>query len=310
MKVIRARLLGYCMGVRRAVRLAYAEAEKNAGPVYTAGPLIHNPQVLEDLRRRGVEVLDDAPGESAFLESSRRLPELSGAVVIIRAHGVTPQLEAALSRQGAVIVDATCPKVKASQIKARDLSEEGYRIFLAGEKQHGEIIGIQGYAPGCIIVANPEEAREAGRMAASGENKDPDKAPLKTALIGQTTISPEEYQAIAEAITAYLPQTEVINTICPATKDRQDALRSLCAEADALIIVGGRESANTRRLLAIAQAEGQANGRSSGKPAWLVESPAELPADLAAYGVIGLSAGASTPDEVIDAIEKAINSST
>ncbi|MDR3337561.1 MAG: 4-hydroxy-3-methylbut-2-enyl diphosphate reductase [Treponema sp.] len=297
MKVIRARRLGYCMGVRRAVRLAYAEAEKNAGRVYTAGPLIHNPQVLEDLRRRGVEVLDDTPG---------RLPELSGAVVIIRAHGITPRLETELSSRAAVIVDATCPKVKASQTKARDLSEAGYRIFLAGEKLHGEVIGIQGYAPDCIIVANPEEAQEAGRMVASGGNKDPDKAPLKTALMGQTTISPEEYRAIAQAITAYLPRTEIINTLCPATKERQDALRALSREADALIIAGGRESANTRRLLAIAQAE----GRSCDKPAWLVESPEELPPGLAAYGAIGLSAGASTPDEVIDAIERAINSNS
>jgi 4-hydroxy-3-methylbut-2-enyl diphosphate reductase len=247
------------------------------------GPLIHNPQVLEDLRKRGVEALDEAA-----------LPDaLRGSTVIIRAHGIKPELEAALVRRGAVIQDATCPKVKASQMKARALSDAGFRLFLAGEKHHGEVIGIQGYAPACVIVANSEEAGEAAAALA----REPD-ARLKTALIAQTTLSPEEYRAIGEGITRHLPQTEIIDTICPATRDRQDSLKSLCTKVEAVVIAGGRESANTRRLLAIAEA--------CGKPAVLVETARALPPAFAAYAAVGLTAGASTPDEVIAFIELAL----
>ncbi|MDR2054071.1 MAG: 4-hydroxy-3-methylbut-2-enyl diphosphate reductase [Treponema sp.] len=294
MKLVRADVLGWCMGVRRAVELAYTEAVNSAVSgvqVYTAGPLIHNPQVLEDLRLRGVQALNEAelPGD------------LRGSVVIIRAHGITPRTEEELIRRGAVIRDATCPKVKASQMKAQSLYRAGYRLFLAGEKRHGEIIGIQGYAPDCIIVADREEAEEAAAALArifdaSGENT----AALspKTALIAQTTLSPEEYRAIGEGITRYLPGTEIINTICPATRDRQDSLKSLCAGVDAVVIAGSSDSANTRRLLAIAEA--------CGKRAWLVENARALPPEAAACTIVGLSAGASTPDEVIESIEAAL----
>jgi 4-hydroxy-3-methylbut-2-enyl diphosphate reductase len=307
MNVIRAEVLGYCMGVRRAVEMAYAEAALGGGRVYTMGPLIHNPQVLEDLRQRGVEALDEADLLGA---------DLSDSTVIIRAHGITPELEGRLVRRGAVIRDATCPKVKASQMKARSLSEAGCRLFLAGEKCHGEVIGIQGYAPSCVIVANPVEAEEAAAALA----REPDAAgpatetaagngPPKTSptqagpfLIAQTTLSPEEYRAIGEGITRHLPRTEIIDTICPATRDRQDSLKALCAKVDAVVIAGGRESANTRRLLAIA--------RACGKPAVLVETAAALPPRLAAYATIGLTAGASTPDEVIASIEAALRGLT
>jgi 4-hydroxy-3-methylbut-2-enyl diphosphate reductase len=260
--------------------------------------LIHNPQLLEDLRRRGVQALDGAelPDD----------PDGRPAAVIIRAHGITPELEEEFRRRGAVIKDATCPKVKASQMKARSLYHAGYRLFLAGERRHGEVIGIQGYAPDCVIVADRAEAeREAAALAggftafgASGENAA--APPPKTALIAQTTLSPEEYRAIGEGITRHLPRTEIINTICPATRDRQESLRSLCGRVDAVVIAGGRDSANTRRLLAIAEA--------SGKPAWLVEHAALVPREAAAFPAIGLSAGASTPGEVIDAVEAALYS--
>jgi 4-hydroxy-3-methylbut-2-enyl diphosphate reductase len=297
MKIIRAEVLGYCLGVRRAVELAWTEAvraetARSARRVYTMGPLIHNPQVVEDLRRHGVEVLD-CRGEAALPE------DLSDAVVIIRAHGITPQLEASLARRGAAIVDATCPKVKASQMKARSLSAAAYRIFLAGEKDHGEIIGIQGYAPDCVIVANREEAAAAAetlfRELSAGKGE---PAAPRIALLAQTTLSPEEYRDIAEGIARFFPALERIDTICPATRDRQDALKALCAKVDAVIIAGGRESANTRRLLTIAE--------SSGKPAWLVENARALPPGLGSCQTIGLSAGASAPDEAVGAIEEAL----
>jgi 4-hydroxy-3-methylbut-2-enyl diphosphate reductase len=278
----KARVLGYCMGVRRAVEMAYREAGK--GPeVYTLGPLIHNPQVLEDLRRQGVKTLE---GEFP--------PDLRDAVVIIRAHGVSPALEAELRSRCARILDATCPRVKASQLKARSLSGAGYRVFIAGEKDHGEVAGIRGYAPGSLVVADPQEA-EAAALKVQAETP-----AVKAALIGQTTISPEEYAAIGAAIKRHL-DLELVDTICGATRERQEALRELCAGVEAVVIAGGRGSSNTRRLLEIA--------RSLGKPCWLVESARDLPAETAAFKTLGLSAGASTPDTVIKEIEAALTCS-
>jgi 4-hydroxy-3-methylbut-2-enyl diphosphate reductase len=291
MKVIRAKVMGYCMGVRRAADMAYNAAAPSRR-VYTMGPLIHNPQVLEDLQRKGVEIL----------EEDSIPPDLSDAVVIIRAHGITPALEAGLVQRGARIVDATCPKVKANQMKARSLAEEGCFVFLAGEERHGEIAGIRGYiaASGrCVVVENRKEA------AAAAEKLFSEVPPPKTALLGQTTMPEELYRSIGEELRSFFPNLKIIDTICAATHDRQEALRDLCGRVDAVIVAGGRASANTRHLLGIAQ---NPAGDRPAKPAWLVESAMELPPEISAYAAVGLSAGASTPDEVIESIETVLGS--
>ena len=272
------------MGVRRAVDLACDHAK--AGTVYTFGPLIHNPRALEELGSLGVQVMDES-----------RLPEnLNGVTVIIRAHGISPQTEAALHERGANVVDATCPRVKASQLKAAALAEAGYRLFLAGEKHHAEIAGITGYAGAAFYAAvgNAAEAEDsAARLSA-------DFSGVKTALIGQTTITTEEYMAIGKTIKKYFPNLEIAQTICPVTGKRQESLRKLMDRVDAFIIAGGKESANTRRLLAVAQ--------TSGKPCALVESDAEIPPGFFCFESVGLAAGTSTPDSIIDAIERALTS--
>ena len=276
------------MGVRRAVEIASREAAREA-TVYTMGPLIHNPSVLAALQSAGCGILDE-----------ERFPEtLEGIRLIIRAHGISPALEKTLLDRGALLVDATCPRVKANQLLAADLFAKGYRLFLAGERQHAEIIGIQGYAPGCMVLGNRAEAEAAAAALAQATDCLTSKEPLKVALIGQTTISPEEFIAIGMGIRAYLPQAEIINTICSATEDRQEALRVLCAQVDALLVVGGIKSANTQRLQGIAKA--------LGKPVWLIETAADIPSEILAYPVVGLSAGASTPDALIDEIEAALN---
>ncbi|MDR3124151.1 MAG: 4-hydroxy-3-methylbut-2-enyl diphosphate reductase [Treponema sp.] len=290
MRVRRAETLGFCMGVRRAMEMAEAALSQTpqTGTVYAMGNLIHNPQAMAPLLKQGLVVLD----EEKIPEDLRRAP------VVIRAHGVSPQLEAALTGRGARIVDATCPKVKASQIKAQELRSLGCRVFLAGERRHAEIIGVLGYAPDCVVVGSPAEA------AAAAEKLRRESGALKTALIGQTTWDLAEYAAIADAIRAFFPDLEVSDTICGATRARQDSLRALCAEADAVIVAGGRESANTRRLLDIARSFPGPDGR--GKPAWLVETPGEIPAEIDRHDTVGLCAGASTPDALIDAIEEAL----
>jgi 4-hydroxy-3-methylbut-2-enyl diphosphate reductase len=283
MQIIKAKILGYCMGVRSAIEKALAGAKNSGGKtVFTLGPLIHNPRVLENLKAQGIDILDE-----------KHIPEtLEDSIVIIRAHGISPCLEKMLQEKHAEIIDATCPRVKANQLKAKKFSDEGYTSFLAGEKHHAEIIGLQGYCPECIVVENADEAASAAKSAFT---KDPSS---NCVLIGQTTISREEYDVIAKEIQAFFPNLIIVDAICNATKERQDALRSLCRETDAVLIVGSKTSANTKRLLHIAE--------HAGKAAWLVEEKGDLSAEIFQYENIGISAGASTPEEVIREIEEKI----
>jgi len=333
MKVIRAGALGFCEGVRRAVEMAWRasdpkspladEAKSPQERVYTLGPLIHNSRVQRSLEECGIVRLEE-DNAGRFDKAIASAP--AGSTVIIRAHGVSPLVEAELRLRGLNILDATCPHVKASQSKARFFAEKGYSIFLAGEKNHAEITGILGCVESAIssdsegtfysVVANGAEAALAAEDlfrrelssskegAPSGESESSMEGAgsgVKTVLIGQTTIGPEEYASIGDEIKRFFPDLEIINTICGATADRQKALRELCdnsspSAVDAVIIAGGPESANTRRLLSLA--------RELGKPAWLVETPEQLPPEIGQYETIGLCAGASTPDDQIDKIEK------
>jgi len=275
------------MGVRRAVKLAYTEAEGCDKKVRTFGSLIHNPQVLKELEGRGVSTLDEAT-----------LPDdLDGVSVLIRAHGISPQIEEKLRERKAVVVDATCPIVKASQLKAKSLAKAGYLLFLAGDKSHAELAGIVGYSQsvGILPCAVVGDANEAATLAETLAEKYRSQIP-KTALIAQTTISEGEYKAIEDAIVRFFPNLEVAKTICAATRERQESLRELLDKVDALVIVGGRESANTRRLYAIAEA--------AGKPCVLAEDANDIPAEFLDFGTVGITAGASTPDNVIEAIER------
>jgi 4-hydroxy-3-methylbut-2-enyl diphosphate reductase len=284
------------MGVRRAVAAAVAEASSEtdgSGRVYTLGPLIHNPRVLADLESRGIY---PAPETLTAVN-------LDDCSLIIRAHGIDPRFEEDLrnrvgrnsQRSFPRIVDATCPKVKASQLKAKELAEKGCMLFLAGEAKHAEVAGILGYAAlhgktVCTVVSNSAEAQAAAKkLYETGED-------AKTALLAQTTFSEEEYKTIGNAIKKYFPDLEIVDTICAATHDRQEALRELLEQVDAVIIAGGKDSANTRRLFAIAQ--------GSGKPCALVETAAEVPPSFRDFEIVGLCAGASTPDSVIEEIEK------
>lgn len=299
MKVIRADVCGFCTGVKRAVKTAQQEAiQKKSKRVFSMGPLIHNPQVLELLRSEGLEVLEEGS-----------IPQnLRDSTVVIRAHGVAPHVEELLKNKGARIVNATCPRVITSQRKAATLQAEGYRLFIAGDQKHGEIEGILGYAPSAVVVKSPEEARDAAlallkkiqKEKSSGDENREVPVALPVALMGQTTLSREEYDAIAGALREVFPQLKVIDTICGATKDRQRALKELCVKVEAVVVVGGKNSANTKRLYTIALEEG--------KPAWFIERPEEIPCDLARYSVVGLTAGASTPDSLIDEVQSYLES--
>ncbi len=273
MTVQRADTLGYCMGVRRAVDLAVRTAEiEESRPIYTLGPLIHNPQAVEDLRRRGIEILKEPDVDS----------RVEGRVVILRAHGISPALRERLEGLGARVVDATCPRVLASQRRARAFWEAGYSVVLVGDRNHGEIVAVTGCAPGCSVVGSAEEARALELRAPVG-------------VLAQTTVSEEEYDAVCGVLRSRYGRVEIVDTICPATRERQESLARLAGRTDAVVVVGGRGSANTTRLFRAAQA--------LGKPSWHIETARELPPEIFLYGSVGLTAGASTPDSIIAEVE-------
>ena len=281
-QVKRAKVLGYCMGVRKAVEAVYRALDDYPDKtVYTYGPLIHNPVTMRLLEEKGVHIVN--PDKELKPQIMPQSP------IIIRAHGISPQKRQELIDCDAVIIDATCPRVIASQLRAAQYSRKGYTVILAGDKNHGELIGIKGYA---LSVPNGRCATV--QTAAEAEALQHDGTP--TVLIAQTTIKREEYRAIAEILRKKILKLTVLETICSATDERQEALLELIEEVDAILVIGGKNSANTRRLLQTAI--------DRGKPAWLAESSCDIPQEVRQYRTIGLAAGASTPDSSIDAIEQ------
>lgn len=279
MKVILAEVLGYCVGVRRAMECAQsALAQYKGRTVFSLGPLIHNRAALESLEKSGLKILDE--------KNSAAIPEESA--VIIRAHGVSPAVLRQLEQKKCVIINATCPRVVASQKTAAKYAARNFSVVLAGDKNHGEVAGIAGFAGKLFsLVQNNDDAAEYVRHADRKQ---------RTVLLSQTTFSPSEFEKIARTILAGLPETKVIHTICPATKERQDALLQLCPLVDGVIVVGGKNSANTKRLLQTAAAHCSA--------AVLIENEYEIPDTFFSMETVGITAGASTPDSVICAVQK------
>jgi (E)-4-hydroxy-3-methyl-but-2-enyl pyrophosphate reductase len=268
MEILLADSLGFCMGVKRAVDLAYRAREKAEGlPIVTLGPLIHNTQEIGRLERDGIQVTDPST------------PPDDG-IVIIRAHGVAPKAYAELRARGLRVFDGTCPYVHYSQRKAVELKESGYRVVIAGDRNHPEIQGILGYIDGdADVVKTAEEARALPETERIG-------------TIAQTTISPEKYRAIVAALEERAREVKVCETICDATEENQRAVRELAREVDLVYVIGGRHSANSNKLVEIA--------RGTGTRALLVETPEEIASeDLQGVSRLGLSAGASTPDWMI-----------
>ena len=287
MEIIRAKVYGYCMGVERAIKKTFHELEiHSTKKIVTLGPLIHNPHTLAKLSEKG----------AAVIKKPEDILDPENTIVIIRAHGVPPQLEKDISARGAVLIDATCPKVHLSQKKAQAYWNSGYKVIIVGEKEHSEMTGILGYAPEAVIVKDLEEAvNEAKHIA---ENCG---VMTKTVLLAQTTYSESRFEMIVSALRDILPSLEVEYTICKATKERQEALYELCKIVDAVLVIGGKESANTKRLKTLAEEQGV--------PTWLIENEREIPQEIYQFDRVGLTAGASTPAEVIDTIETVLRTS-
>ena len=270
MKVVMARKAGFCMGVRRAVQLAIKASYEAEKPVYTYGPLIHNEQALKLLEMLGVKPLD-------------KIPLKARGTIIIRAHGVPPQDKERLKEAGFKVIDGTCPRVSRVQALARRYSREGYHVLIVGDPDHAEVKGILGYAgERGIVVSNFRDLESLPSLQ-------------KYVILSQTTQDEEFFKLISEEILARFPGGKVYNTICNATHDRQREVRNLCRECDAIVVVGGKHSANTKRLAMIA--------REEGKDVFLVETAEELDLEkLRKYRKVGVTAGASTPNWVINQV--------
>ena len=279
MEIIRASVLGFCFGVRRAVELAEKALSENPGKkVYSLGPLIHNENALSALEEKGLHILEES--DIAELEE--------GSVVIIRAHGVAPCVTDALEKRGCKIIDATCPRVKASQKMVERYSSENDYVVLTGDKNHGEVIGIAGYAG--ENFSQIQDYEEAERLnIKDGDNKN-------VILLSQTTYSPKEFEKIENLFKSKFHNLAVMNTICPATNERQQALLELCSQVEGVLVVGGKNSANTKRLYQTAAA--------NCKLAAHIQSAADIPQEFFNLKTIGITAGASTPDEIIEDVER------
>ncbi|WP_300623146.1 bifunctional 4-hydroxy-3-methylbut-2-enyl diphosphate reductase/30S ribosomal protein S1 [uncultured Megasphaera sp.] len=272
MKVTIAEACGFCYGVRRAVDMA-SQAETGTK---TLGPIIHNPQVVARLSAQGVAPVDslDEVGD--------------GETVLIRSHGVGPSVYEEASRRGIRVIDATCPHVKKAQQDAKKIVEEGKNLVIIGEKAHPEVISISQWgANRAIIIGREIEAEQIPFSESLG-------------VVVQTTFSQEQFKRIAEILKTKTNDLDVHMTICTATQQRQNAAVELAGKVDAMIVVGGRNSANTGRLAQVC--------REQGCPTYHIETAAEL--DTAAFrgmNHIGITAGASTPDwiiqEVVDIME-------
>lgn len=287
-KVIRADILGYCMGVRRAVEIAEnACSQYSKGNVFTFGPLIHNKVALENLEKKGLKILEES--------QINILTKFD--TVIIRAHGISPKIRKLLQQSGCNIIDATCPRVLSSQKRAKDFAQKGYTIILAGDKNHGEVTGIAGCAENegaiCIVVENSQDAKSITQKI------------QKAILLSQTTISRSEYDNIAKVLKEHISQLQVFNTICPATSERQKSLDELAQKVDGIIVIGGKNSANTQRLFLATQKYCEDSSYKC-KISCHIETPEEIPTEFFNLQTVGLTAGASTPDDIILNVEQVL----
>src|SRR2546422_5789548 len=271
MEVLLANEYGFCFGVERAVEMV-EDALQVGAPVRTLGPLIHNTQEMQRLECEGVSTVQD-PAEVSADE-----------IAVIRAHGVTPQVQTELEKRAARVVYATCPFVTRVQRLAERAAKEGRHVVVAGNPAHPEMIGVVGYAPNNTFVVS-----DAGEV----EKLPPLHAPL---VVSQTTLKLNTFLEVAEAVRAKADaEPQVVNTICSATRDRQDAARALAGLVDVFYIIGGKHSSNSIKLLAVCKEQCERS--------FLIETEEEINAeDLDGANRVGVTAGASTPNWLIDQV--------
>ena len=268
MQVVRAKHAGVCYGVERALDMAEA-AMLDEEDTFTLGPLIHNPEVVKKLEAHGVHVADSED-------------DIQSGIVIIRSHGVEPQVLKRLHEKGLVVIDATCPHVAKAQRSAAELRDMGGTVVVIGRAEHPEVKGLCGHAgDAAVVVADASEL--------PAELKEP------VGVVVQTTESKEKLASVVDAIRARGIEPVVKDTVCFATRQRQEAAATLAEEVDAIVVIGGKNSSNTTHLYEICKKHCERS--------YFIESVSELdPAWFSSCECVGVTAGASTPDSQIQSV--------
>lgn len=288
MKTELAEKAGFCFGVNRAVNMVYKEAREGSKPVFTYGPIIHNEEVIADLEKNGVHVADDI-GE---------LKKQKTGTVIIRSHGVPESTQKSLEATGLTLVDATCPFVKKIHNLVREYSKKGYFILVMGSPTHSEVQGIVGWSDTerTAVVSTEEELNA---LDLSGEDK--------ICVVSQTTFNHKKFQYFVEILEKkeyykkgmVKKDSDIVihNTICSATMERQLAAAQLAKKVDAMIVIGGLSSSNTRKLYEICS-EHCSN-------TYFIQTKEDLiHSDFSRFDYVGITAGASTPNNIIEEVQK------
>lgn len=274
-----AKEAGFCRGVRRAVDLAEV-ALKEKTPIYSLGPLIHNPSVISDLQKKGMKVLAPAPS----IKDLEELPKASR--LLIRAHGVSKELRERLEKSSLNLIDGTCPHVIGIQRKVAKAAAEGRQVIILGDKGHAEVLGLLGFTKEGVALSTVEEAQNF--ISAR---------PLT--VVSQSTLDKETFESVTKILRQRFPEAEIYDTRCDATEKRQSEAITLCAECEAMVVIGGLNSANSNRLAKLCF--------QSGKPTFFVTDLENFdPAPLSKFSKIGLTAGASTPQSDIERVLHAL----
>jgi 4-hydroxy-3-methylbut-2-enyl diphosphate reductase len=265
---------GFCFGVKRAIDLV-EETLSEQSKVYTLGPIIHNPQEVKRLEKKGVKILKD-----------KDIDYVKNGCIVLRTHGVSLGLRNRLEKDKAIsVIDATCPFVKKAQDIVKNLRSQQTTIVIVGEKSHPEVEALVSYGEGkCVVVGNPKEAIEF-------------KGVGDLSIVSQTTQTPQNFNAIVEILKDKFRVT-IYNTICKATLERQEAAEKLAKKADLMLVIGGKNSGNTTRLAEICKAQTET---------YHIETVDEVDNKwFKNIEIIGLTAGASTPDSIIKSIERRV----
>ena len=286
MQVTLAKSAGFCFGVKRAVDQVYQEAEHSRMPVYTFGPIIHNETVVKDLEEKGVYAIGG-------IEELKHLPK---GIVVIRSHGVSKEIYEKIETEGFRIVDATCPFVLKIHRFAEDYSKKGYHILIIGNASHPEVEGIKGWSDpaGTTVLQTAEEARNF--KLPEGENGRPN-----VCIVSQTTFNYNKFQELVEIIEKKGYDIIVLNTICNATEERQKEAAEISAKADAMIVNGGSHSSNTQKQFEICKKECENT--------YYIQTLDDLdPGQFRSIDNVGITAGASTPNNIIEEVQKNVRS--
>ena len=278
MNVELAKTAGFCFGVKRAVDTVYEQVEKHQNEkIFTYGPIIHNEEVIKDLRSHGVEVIQD----------EEELRTVDADVVVIRSHGVAKYIYDIMDERGIACVDATCPFVKKIHKIVAEESEKGSYIIIIGNSEHPEVEGIKGWAGDQVsVIQTPEDAERFELV----------RKEQKVCIVAQTTFNYNKFKELVEIISKKRYDIVVLNTICNATKERQTEARQIAARVDAMVVIGDKRSSNTQKLFEICKEECLNT--------YYIQTLDDLDINqLRSVETVGITAGASTPNKIIEEVQ-------